>query len=64
MIVVGSLVSFFFYRQKKLDDRVDIIDNRLDKVEINQAGYNKSVDHLIDQFKRMEKNIEKMLNKD
>lgn len=63
MLVVGGLVSFFFHRQKKMNDAIDNLDRRLDAVEINQAGYNKSVDYLIKRFDKMETNIEKMIDK-
>lgn len=62
-MAVGGLFSYFMYRQKKLHDSVELLDNRLDKVEINQAGYNKSVDYLIKKFDKLENNIEKMIEK-
>ena len=64
MLFVGGLVSFFFHRQKKMNDAIENLDRRLDMVEINQAGYNKSVDYLIKRFDKMETNIEKMIEKD
>lgn len=61
VVFVGGLVSFFFYRQKKVNDQLDTLDKRVNAIEVNQAGYNKSVDYLIKRFDKLEKNIEDML---
>lgn len=63
VMAVGGLFSYFMYRQKKLHDSVELLDSRLDGVEINQAGYNKSVDYLIKRFDKMESSVDKMIDK-
>jgi len=59
-IAMGALVSFFMYRQKKIDEGVEALDKRMDAIEIQQAGYNKSVDYLIKRFDRMEKKFDRL----
>lgn len=62
-IALGALVSYFMYGQRKVNDAVDVLDSRLDKVEINQAVYNKSVEHLIESFGHMQKKHDRMIEK-
>lgn len=62
-VFVSGLISFFFYRQKKLNDSIDTIDSRVDKIEVNQATYNKSVDYLCSRFDRIENSIDVIIAK-
>lgn len=62
-IGIGGLVSFFMYRQKKMDDAVDKMDSRIDKIEIDQAGYHKSVEYLVKRFDRLESKIDRHFEK-
>jgi len=62
-IGIGALVSFFMYRQKKLDDGLDVIDKRIDRIEIDQAGYNKSVEYIVKRFDHLESKIDRHFDK-
>ncbi len=64
VIVFSSLVSFFMYRQKKMDESLIELDKRIDIVQISQAKldssqscYTKSVDQLMRRFDRIEKKL-------
>jgi len=60
-VFVGSLFSFFIYRQKKLHDRVELLDDRADKIDINQAAYNKTVDFIMQRFDKVEVNQDRIM---
>lgn len=63
MVFVGGLISFFFYRYKKSDAQIEKLDDRLDKLSIQQAKYNKSVDYLVQRFTKMERSYDRILKK-
>lgn len=63
MLLVGGLVSFFFYRQRKVNDSIDKLDERIDKMEVTQASYNQSVEYLNHRFNRIEQNQDKVSDK-
>jgi len=60
-VFVGGLFSFFIYRQKKLHDRVELLDDRADRIEVTQAGYNKSVDFIMQRFDKVEVNQDRIM---
>lgn len=62
-IGIGALVSFFMYRQKKMDESIEVMDKRVDRIEIDQAGYHKSVEYLVKRFDRLESKIDRHFDK-
>jgi len=70
VIVFSSLISFFMYRQKKMEEGLITVDKRIDNIHVshaevrsNQACYNKSLDYLVKRFDRLEKKLDKIIDK-